>query len=140
MKCFTIDQALNKWRDNMNNLDNEFILRIEDKGNRFIFVDKKTDNEKANEKIQKSNFERIHFDPSSSHIQKVKIFSKKWVRKAELSKECASVIANPNGQREKNSTLYKTHKPNIPVRLLTKDIILYSVTLYNIFVLTTGCL
>ena len=41
-------QALNKWRANMNNADKEFILRIQDKGNRFIFVDKKTDKKKAN--------------------------------------------------------------------------------------------
>ena len=41
-------QALNQWRDNMNNTDNEFFLRIHDKDNRFIFVDKKTDKEKAN--------------------------------------------------------------------------------------------
>ena len=27
----------------MNNADNEFIFRIQGKGNRFIFVDKKTD-------------------------------------------------------------------------------------------------
>ena len=35
-------QALNKWRGNVNNTDNEFLLRVQDKGNRFIFVDKKT--------------------------------------------------------------------------------------------------
>ena len=40
-------QALNKWRANMNNADKEFILRIQDKGNRFIFVDKKTDKKKG---------------------------------------------------------------------------------------------
>ena len=31
----------------MNNADKEFILRIQDKGNRFIFVDKKTDKKKS---------------------------------------------------------------------------------------------
>ena len=41
----------------MSNTDNEFFLRIQDKGcNRFTFVDKKTDTQKANEQIRKSNF------------------------------------------------------------------------------------
>ena len=82
-------------------------------------MDKETDKEKANEQIRKSNFKKIHFDPTSLHIQKVKQFSKKCVRKGELSKEWASFIVNPNAQPGKNSTLYKTHKPNIRVRLLT---------------------
>ena len=70
-------QALNKWRDNLNKKGNEFLLRIQDKENRFIFVDKKTNKERANEQIRKSNFKKIHFDPPSLHIQKVKQFSKK---------------------------------------------------------------
>ena len=49
----------------------------------------------------------------------MKQFSKKWVRKGELSNEWASFIVNPDAQPGKNSTLYKRHKPNIPVRLLT---------------------
>ena len=46
-------QALNKWRNNMNNTDNEFILRIQDKGNGFIFAIKKMNKEKANEQTRK---------------------------------------------------------------------------------------
>ena len=68
----------------MNNTHNEFLLRIQDKGNRFIFVDKKTHKENANEQIRKSNFKKIHFDPTSLYIQKVKQKQKKWVRKGEL--------------------------------------------------------
>ena len=41
------------------------------------------------------------------------------MRKRELLKSWASFIVNPDAQPGKNSTLYKTHKPNIPVRLLT---------------------
>ena len=54
----------------MNNTHNEFLLRIQDKGNRFIFVDKKTHKEKANEQIRKSNFKKVHFDPTSLYIKK----------------------------------------------------------------------
>ena len=72
----------------MNDADNKFILRTQ--GNRFIFADKKANTEKVNELTTKSNFKKTQFDPTSLHIQKVKQFSKKWVRKGELSKEWAS--------------------------------------------------
>ena len=39
----------------MNNTGNEFLLRLQDKANRFIFVDKKMCKEKAKEQIRKSN-------------------------------------------------------------------------------------
>ena len=35
---------------------NEFLLRAQDKGDRFIFLDKKTNKEKASEQIRTSNF------------------------------------------------------------------------------------
>ena len=34
-------QALNKWRDNLNKKGNEFLLRIQDKENRFILLIRK---------------------------------------------------------------------------------------------------
>ena len=40
-------------------------------------------------------------------------------KEGELSKEWASFIVNPYAKPEKNSTLYKMHKPNIQARLLT---------------------
>ena len=39
------------------------------------------------------------------------------MRKCELLKELTFFIVNPNAQPGKNSTVYKTHKPNIPVRI-----------------------
>ena len=67
---------MNKWRGSTNNTDNEFFLRIQEKGNRFIFVDGKADKEKANEQIKKSKFDENHFDATSLHIHIVKQFSK----------------------------------------------------------------
>ena len=43
----------------MNNTDNEYLLRNQDRGNRFIFVDKKTDKKKANEHTGNSNLNKI---------------------------------------------------------------------------------
>ena len=49
----------------------------------------------------------------------MKQFSQKWARKGDLSKEWASFIVNLNEQLGKNIKLYKTHKQNIQIRLLT---------------------
>ena len=43
----------------MNDTDNEFLLRIQDKGNINVFVDKTTDKEKAIEQIRKSKFKKF---------------------------------------------------------------------------------
>ena len=53
------------------------------------------------------------------HINKVKDWTNKWISRNEFSKEWAKYIINVNAVPGKNSTLYKTHKPNNPVYLLT---------------------
>ena len=111
--------ALNNWRKEMNNPNNDTILRIQDKGNRFILVDKETDKQKAMAQIERSNFEAIDHDPTNHHIEIVNHFVDKWKSIGELDNTWASYILNENARPGKNSTLYKTHKKDIPVRLLT---------------------
>ena len=62
---------------------------------------------------------KIDYDPTTLHINKVKDWTNKWISRNEISKEWAKYIVNVNAVPGKNSTLYKTHKPNNPVRLLT---------------------
>ena len=109
--------ALNDWKNRLSNPDNNLILRIQDKGNRFVLVDKGTDRIKANEQINRSNFIEIDHDPTNDHIKIVNSFVTKWQK--ELSKEWSEFIRCTEARPGKNSTLYKTHKPDIPVRLLT---------------------
>ena len=49
----------------------------------------------------------------------MKHFAEKCLRKRKTSKEYVSFIVKNNAQPGNNSTLYKTHKPNVPVRCLT---------------------
>ena len=113
-------KALKDWRKNvLFNKDSDKVMRLQDKGNKFIIVDKQTDCEKANEQIERSSFLKIDYDPTTLHINKVKDWTNKWISRNEISKEWAKYIVNVNAVPGKNSTLYKTHKPNNPVRLLT---------------------
>ena len=73
-------EELNKWGNSMNHPNNKPKLRIQDKGNGFIFVSKQTDREKANVQINRSNFRLIDHDPTPDHIKIVKEFVSKWSR------------------------------------------------------------
>ena len=111
--------ALKDWQEKMNRVDSEIVLRIQDKGNRFVLVNKETDKEKAYQQIERSNFLQIDDDPTKHHVEVVKKFVKKWKDKGELNSRWANFIINEDAQPGKNSTLYKTHKDGTPVRLLT---------------------
>ena len=69
-------------------------MRLQDKGNRFIIVDKQTDREKANEQIERSSFLKIGYDPTTLRINKVKEWATKWISRNEISKEWVKYIAN----------------------------------------------
>ena len=88
-------------------------------GERFINVDKQTDREKANEQIQRSSFLKTDYDPTTMHINKVNPWATEWISRNEISKEWAKYIVNEDTVTGKNSVLYKTHKPNNPLRLST---------------------
>ena len=94
------------------------VMRLQD-GKRFINVDKQTDREKANEQIQRSSFLKTDYYPTTMHINKVNPWATKWISRNEISKEWAKYIVNEDTVTGKNSALYKTHKPNNPVRLST---------------------
>ena len=94
-------------------------MRLQDKGNRFIIVDKETDKEKALEQINRSSFIKLNHDPTKEHILKVSNWANNWHEKGEISKEWKEFITNNEAQPGKNATLYKTHKIGNPVRLLT---------------------
>ena len=112
--------ALTSWRKNhLFNAESDLIIRQQDKGNRFIIVDKDTDIQKANEQIQRSSFQVVNHDPTLDHVERVKQWTEKWLEKNEIDKNWKDFILNEEAQPGKNSPLYKTHKDNTPVRLLT---------------------
>ena len=59
-------KPLKDWRENvLFNKESDKVMRLEDKGNRFIIVDKQTDHEKADEQIERSSFLKIDHDPTT---------------------------------------------------------------------------
>ena len=112
-------KALKDWRKNvLFNKDSDKVVRLQDKGNRFIIVHKQRDCEKANEQIERSSFLKIDYDPTTLHINKVKDWTTKWISRNQISKEWPKYIVNVNAAPGKSSTLYKIHQPNNALRLL----------------------
>ena len=79
--------ALNEWRkNNLFNKNNNLVMRLQDKGNTFVVVDKETDRKKAQEQIDGSSFKTLYHDPTRNHIKIVSEWANKWFRKGEISK------------------------------------------------------
>ena len=57
--------ALKNWRkDVLFNKESELVMRLEDKDNGFVIVDKETDKIKAQQQIGKSSFQELNYDPT----------------------------------------------------------------------------
>ena len=112
--------SLDTWRkEYLFKPDGNLVMRLQDKGNRFVLVDKPTDMEKAKEQIARSAFRQLDADPTNEHVERVSEWARKWVKKKEISKEWGEYVINTDAVPGKNATLYKTHKQGNPVRLLT---------------------
>jgi hypothetical protein len=112
--------ALLDWRRNvLFNPDSSVVMRMQDKGNRFIVVDKNEDIEKAQIQIDRSSFRLMNTDLTKEHIKIVCDWAEKWHSLGQIDKSWRNFVRNPDAVPGKNSTLYKTHKESVPVRLLT---------------------
>ena len=75
-------EALKNWRkDVLFNEESKLVMRLQDKCNRFVVVDKETNKIKAQQQIAKSSFQELNYDPTKEHIKKVEQWSEKWFRK-----------------------------------------------------------
>ena len=87
--------VLNDWKHDMDNRHNNFFLRRQGKGNRLIYFLIR----KLSKHISRSNIERIDFDPTFSHIKKVK----------EVLEKCLKNIKYPRNW----NLLLQTAMPNL---------------------------
>ena len=64
-------EALKNWRkDVLFNEESKLVMRLQDKCNRFVVVDKETNKIKAQQQIAKSSFQELNYDPTKEHIKK----------------------------------------------------------------------
>ena len=76
--------------------ERDFIIRMQDKGNNFVLLDKDLDERKVKEQMDRDSFNIFDRDPSVEISLKIK----KWAKKREnkgLSAKWISFICNSNG-------------------------------------------
>ena len=112
-------RSLTTWRrDILFNSDSSLLLRSQDKGYRFVAVNKQTHIIKANHQIERSSFVKLNYHPTKDFILNVKQWADKGFCEEEISTEWTDYIVNNQATHGKNATLYKKHKTGMPVRLL----------------------
>ena len=80
-------RALTNWRgDNLFNKKSDTIMGLQDKGNRFVIVDKNTDPLKAQQQIGRSSFIKLYQDPTDTHIKNVQEWADKWKNRGNITK------------------------------------------------------
>ena len=88
-------RALSNWRrDNLFNKESDTIMTVQDKTNRFVIVEKKTDHLKAQQQIGRSSFIKLNHDPTDTHIKKGKEWADKWKSRGEITKALHDYIMN----------------------------------------------
>ena len=103
----------------LNDPTTEQVIRMQDKGNKFVIVDKQIDLLKAEQQITKSSMEPITDDPTQEITSRVIRWCAKWRNAGKLSLEWEKHIVNNDATAAQNTPFYKTHKTGTPVRLLT---------------------
>ena len=105
-------KALKWWQSNiLFNKDSTACIRLQDKGTRFVIVDKPEDILQAEMQIARSSFDKINVDLTEQHIETLK--------REKISQSWYDFIVNDKAEPGKNSAMYKSHKEGNPVRLIT---------------------
>ena len=75
------------WRKNvLFNKDSDKVIRLQDRRNSFIMIDKQTVCEKANEQIERSSVLKLDCDPTILHINNMKDRNTKRISRNKISK------------------------------------------------------
>ena len=95
------------------------VVRVQDKGSRFVVLDNDDYIKKVEHQINRSSFQRLEYDPTKSFEVKVKTWIEKWSQKNILDQKWKSYIQTECSTSGKMYGLIKTHKNNNPARIIT---------------------
>ena len=93
------------------------VIRVQDKGSRFVVLDTNSFIEKVEHQINRSSFDKIDTDPSPKFKEKVNNWLEKWSH--IITNEWKEFIRPDNCNAGKMYDMMKTHKADNPVRVIT---------------------
>ena len=100
--------------------DSNVVIRIQDKGSRFVLIDVKDYEEKMFGQLNNQlHYKSLQSDPTSKHLALVDSWCSKWLGKGEISPEVAKWVLNKEAKPGVAFGNIKTHKAGNPLRLIT---------------------
>ena len=100
--------------------NSDVVIRIQDKGSRFVLIDKGEYEDKMSGQLQNQlHYKSLQEDPTNRHLAVVESWCNKWVRKGEISDKVANWIINKEAKPGVAFGNIKTHKAGNPLRLIT---------------------
>ena len=96
-----------------------FVVRLQDKGNNFVFVDTNQDEEKVLEQMNRGAFEVLNEDPTNQTTLVIKKWIDKWKLEGLSDNWIDFITSNTDTHPGVNYPLIKTHKDNNPARVIT---------------------
>ena len=95
----------------------EKVIRVQDKGLRFVVLDTNSYIEKVEHQINRSSFDKLDADPSPKFKEKVNNCLEKW--SDIITTEWKEFIRPDNCNAGKMYGMVKTHEADNPVRVIT---------------------
>ena len=96
---------------------NDKVIRVQDKGSRFVVLDTNSYIEKVEHQINRSSFDKLDADPSRKVKEKVNNWLEKW--SDNKANEWKEFVRPDNCNASKMYGMVKTHKVDNPVRVIT---------------------
>ena len=101
------------------NLENQ-VIKIQDKGSKFVVMDKNDYDTKMLEQLENPlHYEKLENDPSENHVGVISQWAKKWYERGQITEEIASWVSNGNAKPGKAFGTIKTQQEGNPLRLIT---------------------
>ena len=101
---------------------NDICVRLQDKGSRFVILDRQDYIDKVESNLNDGSFNVLPSDPSIIFTETVKNWGEKWINKGEIAEPLLDCILNSKAKPGTNYGLIKTHKPGNPIRLISSGI------------------
>ena len=96
------------------------MIRIQEKGSRFVLLDEKEYEEKMFGQLNNQlHYKSLQSDPTSKHLALVESWCSKWLGKGEIAHEVAKGVLNKEARPGVAFGNIKTHKTGNPLRLIT---------------------
>ena len=96
---------------------NDKVIRVQDKGSRFVVLDTNSYIEKVEHQINRSSFDKLDADPSPKFKEKVNNWLEKWSH--NITNEWKEFVRPDNCNAGKMYGMVKTYKADNPMRVIT---------------------